>query len=79
MTSSLAKGLAHSPLSLLPWQIELDFVISADRYLAVFTSLAYKDDITFDQCVLLTISCLVRCRMAALSVYIFDGIHVMFP
>ena len=26
--SSLAKGFAHSPLSLHPWQIELDLVIS---------------------------------------------------
>ena len=48
-SSSLAKGFAHGPLSLYPWQIELDFLIPADRHLAVFTSLAYKDDITFDQ------------------------------
>ena len=54
--SSLAKGFAHGPLSLHPWQIELDFVISADRHLAVFSNLAYKDDITFDQWVLLTVS-----------------------
>ena len=71
--SSLAKGFAHGPLSLHPWQIELDFVISADRHLAVFTGLAYKDDITFDQWVLLTVLCLGRCKMAAPSV------HVMFP
>ena len=51
-SSSLAKGFAHGPLSLHPWQIELDFVISADRHLAVFTGLAYKDDITFYQWVL---------------------------
>ena len=48
-TSSLAKGFAHGPLSLHPWQIELEFVIPADRHLAVYTSLTYKDDITFDQ------------------------------
>ena len=48
-TSSLAKGFAQGPLSLHPWQIELEFVIPADRHLAVFTSLAYKDDITVDQ------------------------------
>ena len=77
--SSLAKGFAHGPLSLHPWQIELDFVISADRHLAVVTSLAYKDDITFDQWVLLTVLCLGRCKMAAPSVSIFDCIHVMFP
>ena len=41
-TSSLAKGFAHGPLSLHPWQIELDFVIPADRHLVVFTKLAYK-------------------------------------
>ena len=35
-SSSLAKGFAHGPLSLHPWQIELDFVIPADRHLAVF-------------------------------------------
>ena len=57
LASSLAKGFAHGPLSLHPWQIELDFVIPADRHLAVFTGLAYKDDITFDQWVLLTVSC----------------------
>ena len=51
--SSLAKGFTHGPLFLHPWQIELDFVIPADRHLAVFTSPAYKDDITFDQWVLL--------------------------
>ena len=68
--SSLAKGFAHGPLSLHPWQIELDFVISADRHLTVFTSQAYKDDISFDQWVLLTVSCLGRCQMAAPSVYI---------
>ena len=68
--SSLAKSFAHGPLSLHPWQIELDFVISADRHLAVFSNLAYKDDITFDQWVLLTVSCLGRCKMC---------IHVMFP
>ena len=55
--SSLAKGFAHGPLSLHPWQIELDFVIPADRHLAVFTSPGYKDDITFDPRVLLTVSC----------------------
>ena len=54
---SLAKGFAHGPLSFHPWQIELDFVISADGHLAVFTGLAYKDDINFDQWVLLTFSC----------------------
>ena len=59
LTSSLAKGFAHGPLSLHPWQIELDFVIPADRHLAVFTSPAYKDDITFDQWVLLTVD--VKC------------------
>ena len=47
--SSLAKGFAHGPLPLHPWQIELEFVIPADRHLAVYTSLTYKDDITFDQ------------------------------
>ena len=41
--TSLAKGFTHGPLSLHPWQIELDFVISADRHLAVFTILEYKD------------------------------------
>ena len=56
VSSSLAKGFAHGPLSLHPWQIELDFV---NRHLAVFAGLAYKDDITFDQCELLTISCLI--------------------
>ena len=56
VSSSLAKGFAHGPLSLHPWQIELDFV---NRHLAVFAGLAYKDDITFDQCVLLTVSCLI--------------------
>ena len=56
-TSSLAKGFAHGPLSLHPWQIELDFVISGDRHLAVFTSPAFKDYITFEQWVLLTVSC----------------------
>ena len=56
-SSSLAKGFAHGPLSLHPWQIELDFVIPADRHLAVFRSPAYKYDITFDQWVLLTVSC----------------------
>ena len=45
----------------------------------VFTGLAYKVDITFDQWVLLTVSCLGRCKMTAPSVYIFDCIHVMFP
>ena len=79
MTSLLAKGLAHRPLSLHSWQIELDFVIPADRHLAVFTSIAFKDDIIFDQWVLLTVSCLGRCKMAVPSVYIFDCIHVMFP
>ena len=59
-TSSLAKGLAHDPLSLHPWQIELDFVIPADRHLAV------KDDITFEQWVLL-VSCLGRCKMFTFS------------
>ena len=79
ITSSLAKGFAHGPLSLHPWQTEQDFVIPADRHIAVFKSPAYEDDITFDQWVLLTDSCLGRCKMAALSVYIFDCIHVMFP
>ena len=77
-TSSLAKGFAHGPLSLHPWQIELEFVIPADRHLAVFTSLAYKDDITFDQWELSIVSSLGRCKMDGPSVYIFD-IHVMFP
>ena len=77
-TSSLAKGFAHGPLFLHPWQIELDFVIPADRYLAGFISPAYEDDITFDKWVFSTDSCLGRCKMAALSVYIFDCIHVMF-
>ena len=75
-TSSLAKGFADGPLSLHPWQIELDFVIHVDRHLAVFTSPAYKDDITFDQLELFTDSCLGRCKMAA---PIFDCIHLMFP
>ena len=66
--SSLAKCFAHGPLSLHPWQIYLEFVISGDRHLAVFTGLAYKDDITFDQWVLKTVSCLGRCKMAAPSV-----------
>ena len=57
ISSSLAKGFAHGPLSLHPWHIELDFVIHADRHQAVITSPAYKDDITFDQWVLLTVSC----------------------
>ena len=65
--SSIAKGFAHGPLPLHSWQIELDFVISADRHLAVFTSQAYKDDITFDQWVLLTVSCLGRCQMFTFS------------
>ena len=77
--SSLAKGFAHGPLSLHPWQTEQDFVIPVDRHIAVFKSPAYEDDITFDQWVLLTYSCLGKCKMAALSVYIFDFIHVMFP
>ena len=76
VSSSLAKGFAHGPLSLHPWQIELDFV---NRHLAVFAGLAYKDDITFDQWMLLTVSCLGRCKMTAPSAYIFDCIHVMFP
>ena len=76
--SSLAKGFAHGPLCLHPWQIELEFVIPADRHLGVFTSLAYKDDITFDQWELLTVSCLGRGKMDAPIVYIFDCIHVMF-
>ena len=67
MAFSLTKGFAHSPLFLHPWQIELDFVISADRHLVVFTGLAYKDDITFDQWVLLTVSCLGRCKMFTFS------------
>ena len=79
LPSSLVKGFAHRPLSLHPWQIEPDFVIPADRHLAVFTSLAYKDDITFEQWVLLTVSCLGRCKMAVPSFYIFVCIHVMFP
>ena len=78
ITSSLTKGFAHGPLSLHPWQIELDFVISVDRHLAVFTGLAYKDDITFDQWLFLTVSCNGRCKMVAPSVYIFDCTHVMF-
>ena len=76
--SSLAKGFAHGPLSLHPWQIELDFVISAGRHLAVFTALAYKDDIIFDQWVLLTFACLGRFKMAVPNVNIFDCKHVMF-
>ena len=76
--SSLAKGFAHGPLSLHPWQIELEFVIPADDHLAVFTCPAYKDYITFDQWVLLTVWCLGRCKMAAPSVYIFDCIHGCF-
>ena len=60
----LPKGFAHDPLFLHPRQIELDFAISADRHLAVFTSPAYKNDINFDQWVLLTVSCLGRCNMA---------------
>ena len=32
----------------------------------------------FDQWMLLTVSCLRRCKMAAPSVHIFDCIHVMF-
>ena len=75
--SSLAKGFAHGPLSLHPWQIELDFVITADRHLADFTSPTYKDDITFDQWVLVTVSCLGRCKKNVPSVYIFYCIHVM--
>ena len=71
ISSALAKGFAHSPLSLHPWQIELDFVISADRHLAVFTGLSYKDDITFDQWGLLTVSCLGRCKMAAPAIIMF--------
>ena len=78
-SSSLAKGFAHGPLSLHPWQIEQDFVIPADRHLAVFTSPAYEDDITFYQWGHLTDSCLSRCKMAAPNVYIFDCIHVMLP
>ena len=70
--SLLAKGFAHSPLYLHPWKIELDFVISANSHLPVFTGLAYKDDITFDQWVLLIVSCLGRCRMAAPSVHTRD-------
>ena len=70
--SSLAKGFAHGPLSLQPWKIELDFVISPYSHLAVFTGLAYKDDIIFDQWVLLIVSCLGRCKMAAPSVHTRD-------
>ena len=70
LSSSLAKGFAHGPLSLHPWQIEVDFVIPADRHLEVFTSLAYKDDITFDRWALFTHVAIV---------YIFNCIHVMFP
>ena len=66
-SSSLAKGFAHGPLSLHPLQIELDFVITTN-----------KDDITFDQWVLLTVSCSGRCIMDAPNVYIFDCIHLMF-
>ena len=77
--SSLAKGFAHGPLFLHPWQNELDIVIPADHHLAVFTGQAYKEDITFDQWVLLTFACLGRFKMAVPSVYIFDCIHVMFP
>ena len=73
--SSLAKGFAHGPPSLHPWQIELEFVIPADRHLAVFTSPAKKDDITLDHWALLTVSCLTHVAI----VYIFDCIHVMFP
>ena len=69
---SLAKGFAHGPLSLHPWQTEQDFVIPADRHIAVFKSPVYEDDITFDQWVLLTDSCLGRCKMAALSVHTRD-------
>ena len=47
----------HGPLSIHPCQIELDFVNPPDRHLAVFTSPAYKDDITFDKLVLWTVSC----------------------
>ena len=67
---------SRSPLSspLADWA---RFVIPADRHLAVFTCPAYKDDITFDQWVLLTVSCLGRCTMAAPSV--FDCMQVMFP
>ena len=50
---------------------------SADRHLAVLTGLVYKDDITFDQWVLLTVSWLGRCKMAEPSVDIFDCIHVI--
>ena len=74
MSSSLAKGFAHGPPSLHPWQIDLDFVIPADRHLAVFTSPIYKDDITFDQWALLTVSCLTHVA----NVNIFDCIHVIF-
>ena len=77
-SSSLAKGFAHGPLSLHPWQIELDFAIPTDRHLAVFTSPAYEDDVTFNQWALFTVWCLGRCKMAAPSVYIFDCIHLMF-
>ena len=79
ITSSLAKGFAHGPLSLHPCKIELEFVIPADLHLPVFTSPAYKDDITFDQWVLLTVLCLGRCKMAAPRVYILDCKQVMFP
>ena len=37
---------SRSPFS-SPWQIELDFVTSADRHLAVFTIPAYKNEINF--------------------------------
>ena len=65
-SSSLAKGFTHGPPSLHPWQIELDFVVPADRHLAVFTSPIFKDDITFDQWALLTDSCL---RMSPLFTF----------
>ena len=44
-SSSLAKGLAHGPLSLHPWQIELDFVIPGWREKGPWAKpLASEDD-----------------------------------
>ena len=74
-----SQGFRHGPLSLHPWQIKLYFEIPADRHLAVFTIPTYKDNNTFDQWVLLAVSCLGRCKMTAPSVIIFDCINVMLP
>ena len=58
---------SRSPLSstLADWA---GFCNSRGSPSSFFSSPSYKDDITFDQWVLLTVSCLGRCKMAVPSV-----------